>query len=297
MGSGNAKPKALSPLFVAANQGDYDEVIRLVEEERVDVNQKEELTKPPGGTALGTARTYDIARYLLDHGADFGEKYEGWDGSGGHKQKPHGTTTTKTDDDGVVVTVVDHSLEELPPFLFATVRRRPGAMKAIMEALGAQRALTLASFESGNTAMTLAGMSGYPEIIQQLHGEGCNLDVANKEGKTALHLASMQGRGQAVRMLLSLGANKELRDCDERTPFAAVCAIENDMNHRWTIDHLLDSRVDLEAEDAEGWRPIHHCALHANFYAVRALTEVGADAVAETRRGKTAQMIDAMQLK
>jgi ankyrin repeat protein len=63
--------------------------------------------------------------------------------------------------------------------------------------------------KSGGTAVRLASVEGYPEVVRLLAERGAPLELTNDSGDTALSYAARNGHVEVVRTLLELGAKTD----------------------------------------------------------------------------------------
>jgi ankyrin repeat protein len=56
--------------------------------------------------------------------------------------------------------------------------------------------------------------NGFPEIIQLLIKQGCNVNLRDKRGRSAVHYASEQGQDDTLQLLIASGADVNFQDIE-----------------------------------------------------------------------------------
>ncbi|GBN82783.1 Tyrosine-protein kinase Shark, partial [Araneus ventricosus] len=105
-----------------------------------------------------------------------------------------------------------------------------------------------------------ATKEGELTVVRELLKSGYhNLDAKNQEGQTAVHLASMAGFDDILDLLLNSGANPNIIDGSGLTPLHYAC-----LNNRpSTVDVLINHRANPQLRATEtGWVPLHYAAFH-----------------------------------
>ncbi|CAL1272831.1 unnamed protein product [Larinioides sclopetarius] len=105
-----------------------------------------------------------------------------------------------------------------------------------------------------------ATKEGELTVVRELLKSGYhNLDAKNQEGQTAVHLASMAGFDDILDLLLHSGANPNIIDGSGLTPLHYAC-----LNNRpSTVDVLINHRANPQLRATEtGWVPLHYAAFH-----------------------------------
>ena len=99
---------------------------------------------------------------------------------------------------------------------YATLARFPEAVDLLISS-GCDVNARIVMSSGGSTALLLASIRAYTEIVELLLFAGANPDIADADGHTPLMVASRAGDVELVRKLLSAGACTELPDRDSRT--------------------------------------------------------------------------------
>lgn len=102
----------------------------------------------------------------------------------------------------------------LTPLMVAAMYDRSTSARTLLAA-GADA--DLATTQYATTALMMAAMNGYHEVVAELIAGGANPDVRNKSGFTALMLAAQKGHVVVVRQLLQAGAKTDIQDAAQRT--------------------------------------------------------------------------------
>ncbi|KAL9628150.1 MAG: hypothetical protein Q9204_006077 [Flavoplaca sp. TL-2023a] len=85
-----------------------------------------------------------------------------------------------------------------------------------------------ATDRTGNNGIALAAAEGHVELLQWLHGQGCDIKRRNCRGRTPLMIASLWGRVPVVDYLLKKGVDAKMRDNKGRS--ALDLALPNPRN-------------------------------------------------------------------
>jgi len=246
---------AMSALHFAARQGAFDAIRALVASPTLYID----LADPDGVTALTYATVnghYDIAMYLLEHGAD--------------------ASLIDTYGRGVLYAAIDMSRPELEP--------RPPVSTD-----DHATPLDVAELALGKGADVDAQLYGR---IPSRCTNGCtSLGIA---GATALWRAAHSNDAAAVRLLLRHGSNVNLAARDGSTPFMIAAGQGWRDEHslgteRESIDiltQLLDAGAPVGATNTGGETALHGAAQRGADGVVRFLVERGARLDAKDNAGR-----------
>lgn len=164
-----------------------------------------------------------------------------------------------------------------------------------------------------------ARMGSLPRIEKALE-LGVNVNQMSTDGRTPLHEAVGRAHPDAVRLLLEKGADPNLAGNDGKTPWQllweqkkgflhsneAECAIvlleagfkpgtpqeggtflhesARQVNNGRLIKLLVESGIEVDARDENGWTALHFAANESHAEAAQALLNADADANAETTK-------------
>lgn len=103
---------------------------------------------------------------------------------------------------------------DLTPLMMAAMYDRSTSASILIEA-GAS--VNEATYSYSTTALMMAAMNGYHEVVEVLLRGGAEIDARNKSGFTALMLAAQKGHAHVVRQLLQAGADAHLLDASNRS--------------------------------------------------------------------------------
>ncbi|KAI7751538.1 hypothetical protein M8C21_013397 [Ambrosia artemisiifolia] len=129
---------------------------------------------------------------------------------------------------------------------------------------------------------TLA-LAGQIKFMDNLLGNGCDIDAVDKDGQTALHKAVLGKKEAVISHLLRKGAKPHLQDLDGATPLHYAVQV----SAMQTVKLLVKSKVDVNIADNEGWTPLHVAMQSRNRDIVKVLLVNGADKTRRTKDGKT----------
>ena len=123
------------------------------------------------------------------------------------------------------------------------------------------------------TALMRAANAGHKDVVATLIKGKADVNIENKLGNTALYFAVANGHTDIVKQLLSAKANPNLTNSDGDTPL--LYAIKNKKSDVAVV--LIESgKVDVNAEDSKGNRPIEWAYAKADQNVITALTKRGA---------------------
>nr|GMD26090.1 ankyrin repeat domain-containing protein EMB506, chloroplastic [Ipomoea batatas] len=137
--------------------------------------------------------------------------------------------------------------------------------------------------EKWNPIHTLA-LAGQMQFMDQLLGNGLNVDMVDKDGRTALHYAVIGKREAVISHLLRKGANPQARDLDGATPLHYAVQV----GAMQTVKLLIKCNVDVNIADNEGWTALHVAVQSRNRNIVKVLLVNGADKSRRNKDGNTA---------
>ena len=107
----------------------------------------------------------------------------------------------------------------------------------------------------GNCPLTLSIWGKHPELTQYLLERGAKTEI--KSSSPPLQLAIDLDQLGIFNDLLSHGADPDHCDKYLRTPLMSAVGSPNDTY----LKALLDRKVNVEAQDDDGWRALHYCVL------------------------------------
>jgi ankyrin repeat protein len=170
------------PIIQAAEDGDLEEVQRLVQQDRQLLGAVWDLKTPL--TAAAARGRVEVVRYLLDEGADINLRPAGFCSAAFHRACDQGR-----------VEVV-----------------------ALLLARGADTGPS----DNGLTPLMAASFGGQTDIVELLLAHGCgDVDQQYpSSGETALRCACSYARAGVVEVLLGAGADPHAVDVNGRTPLS-----------------------------------------------------------------------------
>jgi ankyrin repeat protein len=134
------------------------------------------------------------------------------------------------------------------------------------------------------TLLYAASISGASEIAQWLLNHGADPNVrANAGGArswTPLHSAALYGYPEFTRTLLQFRADRSNRQISSH--------LISNQRHPSTVGLMLKGRdLDINAQDMDGFTPLHLASAAGVLDVVRLLVEHGADTEARDKAGRT----------
>jgi ankyrin repeat protein len=251
-----------APLHVATYK-EYLDIVLLLLEGGADPETRSSW----GQTALYMASSHgcvNIARQLIDHGADPNAKCRGWMQF------------------GLDLMDLDPNLKWTP--LHAAIYKEHRDIVLLLLAHGANPEIRSSKDE---TALYMASSRGCVDIVRQLisHGADPNAECETFRSGcpvtwTPLHAASHHGMPEIARMLLERGANPNTLDHSGGTALHLTEEIT-------VVDLLLEYGVNVDVRDEEGWTPLHKAAYHLKLQVAVVLLDRSANPHALTNKGET----------
>jgi hypothetical protein len=120
--------------------------------------------------------------------------------------------TTSIEDEYLLDKLED---EERLWFLYGCVCNDPASCESILQSSPNPGRLVKGNKSDGNSALSLAYMDDYLEIVELLYKYNAKLENINKEGKTLLIVALSYGHGAIATYLIAAGASVIARDNEE----------------------------------------------------------------------------------
>ena len=219
----------------AARDGRAEDALALVLR-GVDINSGDELGNTP--LMLAAERDHaDVARALLDHGAD------------AHRPNAHGNAAGDV--------AGGAALRAMLPRAAATAADAPetharlhdaayhGDLEVVAELLRLGASADCQDAD-GCTPLRTAALMGHAPIALALLDAGASVDLADSNGFTPLYQAAFYGRVEAVRVLVKAGAAIDSRDAvrGEKRPIDALSkGFERknfDEEHKVAIEAIFD---------------------------------------------------------
>jgi ankyrin repeat protein len=225
-----------TPLIIASDCGNTEVVEILLSDEKIDVDIKDKM----GQTALHRAAKKEylnISERLINAGANINEVDE------------NGNT----------------------PLLLVSLM---GAAKAVKMLLRNEKIdIHAKNFHHDQTALHIATIGGYPDIVQMLIDAGANVDEVDNSGRTPFLLASSNGHIQIADTLHTLTIDIHAKDKEGRT--AIYLGVSN--GHANTVSFLTSAGVNPNIPQNDSSTPVFIVAQYGYFDCVQALCDAKAD--------------------
>ena len=148
-----------------------------------------------------------------------------------------------------------------------------------------------------------AAFNSDPGMVAVLLQNGAEIDALDIDDWTPLHHAADEGSAAAVQALIEAGANSTLRGADIRgeggMPPVSALEVAVRGRHDAVVGVMAKHGVDLNAQNEDGWTPLHHAADEGSVSAAQLLLEAGADSTlrgADTPFGESEAQLSALDL-
>lgn len=223
-------PDGISPVVTALINGHYDIAATLIEAgtdpnlydytgrgalyAAIDFNTMPSSNRPAPNVLDNAHSALDVARMLLEHGADVNAQLE--------RQAPYRAKLDRGNDTalsgGTTALMRAAKAGDIPAM---QVLLDAGADPTLKTERGGADALLLAA-GVGTTEQDTTGRYKTEqqaiEAIQLLVEHGADINSVDAKGRTALHGAAMQGYNDVIRFLAAQGANLSAEDSGGHTP-------------------------------------------------------------------------------
>jgi len=264
-----------SPLYYAALCGFPNMVEYLAKSPQTDVNTHGRDGRTPLHAALLNGHS-DVALALLEKQAD------------ANAQDCRGETPLKIASRRGDIKAMESLLndkvkldaenaENETPLSLASSRGSPEAVQLLLKS---NPSVVNQRVARQRTALHVATISGHQPVAQLLIDRDADINAEDESRRTPLHLAADQGKVDIAELLLQRGANVNVQDDLNLTPLHLASS-----GGQLRVAKLLlnkDTRVDVNAEDVDGWTALHMAAFNGYPMVVESLIRRGADLDSKT---------------
>ncbi|KAH8983016.1 ankyrin repeat-containing domain protein [Lactarius akahatsu] len=274
---GQAPLHVLSRREASQNEDDDPEIAKLLLERGANVNEKDKDNATPLHLAIYNKRP-KIVRVLLDHGANAGvEKDQG--------ENPlqivlRGNHNAQEDGVGVARLLLEHGAE-------AYARDKYHVSTSDLACcFGREKIRQVLLGDGGNSKPE----TNRDQTAFWLWIEDCGVDrnVQDKYETILLHSASYHGKPDMLQILLNHGVNSNAKNHLGKTALHVVSRGKHDSQDGVRVAQLLlESGVDVDAQDMDHDTPLHSASYNGRFEIARVLLDHDAKASAKNDRGET----------
>ena len=243
--------RTMPPIRRAVNADDY-EMARLLLEHGADVNGLCRHCEQPALTIAVVRGDVAFTGWLLRNGADPDTRLD--------KPSHFGPAYTR---------YRRFTRNHKPALLLAATFNHPEVVKLLLGAGAAVDRVT----GRGTSALRCAVIGEHLECAKLLLEAGANADLQNIDGATALMVCCAAEKPAFVRLLLKHGADPNIADCDGTTPLMLAAKA----NHEDIAEQLLDHGAGANAVDHDGHTALIVAAMSGSVDSGMLLFERGAD--------------------
>ncbi len=123
------------------------------------------------------------------------------------------------------------------------------------------------------TPLLVAALEGHRAVVELLIDQGANINARNKGGLTPLHAAAYQGHMDVVELLLAKGA--KINDANNRfgiTPLHAAA----EQAHEAVADRLIAKGAKTDLKEVNGYTPLSRASFREHMDMIKVLKRHGA---------------------
>jgi len=221
----------------------------------------------------------DLAKCLIDHGADVSEVIGGWTPLHFAVDANSAPTVAILLEAGADLLFNNNGKGKSPLICSA----RKGQLEVLQEF--AKHGLNVATFKEENGWTLLMHTGENPEVTKYLIDQGVPLDDHDeKKGYAAIHIAAYNGFNESIGVLLEAGVDiNDLSTKKQHTPlYAAVAGKEPE-----ACDYLLEKGADPNMASISGKTPLHAAVKKESEQMMLSLLNKGADPNVSDKKGQT----------
>ncbi|CDK30214.1 ankyrin repeat domain-containing protein [Candidatus Babela massiliensis] len=139
----------------------------------------------------------------------------------------------------------------------------------------------------GYTALIESSSNGHKEIVEMLIKAGTNVDAKNNDGYTALMWASKNGYKEIVELLIKAGA-----DVDAKSKYCGYTALmlASEKGHKEIVEILLQAGTNVDTKNNEDDTALIFASIYGYKEIVEILIKAGTNIEAKNNDGYTALM-------
>ena len=203
---------SLGLIHDAAANGDLDAVKKLVEQDPRLVNQDDKYEWRPIFHA-GLRRHYDVVKYLIDAGADLAA-HDGYVIHYAGEVPDNKEVVSLLVAYGGLDAHAKPSSETARQFIYAVFLANVQRVNAMLRD---EPRLVQERYARGDTALHHAARNGDLKIVEQLVGNGADVNATSDHAHFPLYCAAGHGHVETTRYLVAHGANLQARLQDGKT--------------------------------------------------------------------------------
>ena len=224
----------LGSIHDAAANGDLDTVKKILEQNPSLVNQDDQYEWRPIFHA-GLRRRYDVVKYLIDCGADLAA-HDGYVIHYAGEVPNNKEVVSLLIAYGGLDAHTKPSSEIARQFIYAVFLANVGRVNAMLRD---NPKLVQERYARGDTALHHATRNGDLEIVEQLVGDGADVNGTTDNGHFPLYCAAGHGHVETTRYLVENGADLQARLAEGKTVTEWLKQYaDNDRRLKSTLDVL-----------------------------------------------------------
>lgn len=174
-------------------------------------------------------------------------------------------------------------IAELPSLRENTIQG-PEFLEQITQAIKMQPSVVFDKCFAEENILHIAALCGTNSVIDVMLASGINVDVRCWEGKSPLYKALSLGNKTTVELLLNAQADPNMYSYYHNSAPIIVAA---QTGYQDLIELLYTNKANINAQDAEGYTPLHWAIIMEKHHAISKLLKLGADCAIKNDRDMT----------
>ena len=260
------------------SSSDYKQIVRLLVNQRADINVKDNGGWTPLHIAVYNKKDA-LVKALISSGADLTIKDK-------NNKTAYAIAEENKDQDTMDLLYRERDRREK---LHSAIMRVYPCLKEIKHLIDLGVCVD-AKDRSGNTALHWASGNGHADVVELLIGKGVKVGVRNGRGETPLSCVirscwrDIEKAKAIIEALIKAGADINAKNKDGNTALHRV----SERGHAKMVEALIKAGADINAKNKDGNTALHWVSECGHADVVKLLINAGADINAKNKDGDTA---------